>query len=130
VTSAGNPILLDLKTRYKVKGIGAETTIQSTVEIHTADDGRISMVVDKWNGKLPDGAFTQASWSQLCSFWWWVHYGEAWAWWGWSRVWWTRPLEVGWIQNKWLLKETTHRSILSFLFFWRPGLVFEELYLY
>lgn len=60
VTSAGNPITMDLKTRYKIKGIGKETTIVSKVEIHTNDKGRISMVVDRWNDKLPDGPFTKA----------------------------------------------------------------------
>lgn len=56
VKDAGNPILMDLKTRYVVKGIGKEQTIESVVAIHTDDQGKISKVEDKWNGKLPEGA--------------------------------------------------------------------------
>ena len=48
------------------------------------------MVEDKWDGKLPDGAFANVSLSQLFSPWWWLHYMEAWAFWLWSFVWYTR----------------------------------------
>jgi hypothetical protein len=48
---------MDLKTRYVVKGIGKEQTIQSIVAIHTNADGtKIVKVEDKWNGELPDSA--------------------------------------------------------------------------
>ncbi|KAA8626049.1 SnoaL-2 domain containing protein [Pyrenophora tritici-repentis] len=60
VKDAGNPILMDLKTRYVVKGIGKETTIESVVAIYTDEQGKISKVEDKWNGKLPDGAIANA----------------------------------------------------------------------
>ncbi|KAF2089368.1 hypothetical protein K490DRAFT_63505 [Saccharata proteae CBS 121410] len=60
VTSAGNPISMDLKTRYKVKGIGAEQTIQSVVNIYVDGQGKIEKVEDKWDGKLPEGSIQNA----------------------------------------------------------------------
>ncbi|OAL53830.1 hypothetical protein IQ07DRAFT_640858 [Pyrenochaeta sp. DS3sAY3a] len=60
VTDAGNPILVDLKAKYTVKGINVEQTIQSVVAIHLDAEGKISKVEDKWNGKLPDGAISNA----------------------------------------------------------------------
>lgn len=59
VTSAGNPISMDLTTRYKVKGVGKETTINSKINIFT-DGGKIQRVEDKWDGKLPDSSITNA----------------------------------------------------------------------
>jgi hypothetical protein len=55
VRDAGNPILMDLKTKYVVRGIGKEQMIQSLVAIHLDDQGKISKVEDKWNGELPEG---------------------------------------------------------------------------
>ncbi|OLN86549.1 hypothetical protein CCHL11_08525 [Colletotrichum chlorophyti] len=60
VTSAGNPIELNLKNSYTVKGIKAEQTMDSVVQIEVGDDGKITKVFDKWNNDLPDGAFSQA----------------------------------------------------------------------
>ncbi|KAF2651326.1 hypothetical protein K491DRAFT_607186 [Lophiostoma macrostomum CBS 122681] len=60
VKDAGNPILLDLKTRYVIKGIGKEQTIQSLVAIHLDGEGKIQKVEDKWDGELPEGAITNA----------------------------------------------------------------------
>ncbi|KAI9892518.1 MAG: hypothetical protein M1814_001475 [Vezdaea aestivalis] len=61
VTSSGNPITLDMKTTYKVKGIGTEHTIESTVLIHVDEaEGKITHVQDKWDGKLPEGAIANA----------------------------------------------------------------------
>ncbi|KAI9838338.1 MAG: hypothetical protein M1819_005606 [Sarea resinae] len=57
VTNAGNPIAMDLKTRYKVKGLGTEKVIDSKVNIFYDSMGKITKVEDKWNGKLPDNAF-------------------------------------------------------------------------
>jgi len=59
VTSSGNPIELDLKTMYKVKGLGTEQTIASKVKIFTKDD-KITKVEDRWNDELPDSAFKNA----------------------------------------------------------------------
>jgi hypothetical protein len=63
VKSAGNPIELDLKTRYKVKGLGSEKTIQSLIAIHTTGEGeamRIMKVEDKWDGSIEDGPVKNA----------------------------------------------------------------------
>jgi hypothetical protein len=57
VTSSGNPITMDLKTRYKVKGVGIEKIIDSKINIFVGKDGKIEKVEDKWNGKLPDSTF-------------------------------------------------------------------------
>jgi len=61
VTSSGNPITMDLKTRYVVKGINKEQTIQSVIEIKTTADGsKIEYVADKWDGELPDSSIKNA----------------------------------------------------------------------
>ncbi|KAF1911055.1 hypothetical protein BDU57DRAFT_462210 [Ampelomyces quisqualis] len=60
VKDAGNPILMDLRTRYVIKGINKEQTIQSLVAIHLDDQGKISKVEDKWDGKLPEGSISEA----------------------------------------------------------------------
>jgi len=61
VTDAGNPIAMDLKTRYVIKGIGKEQTIASKVMIFWDEQsGKITKVQDKWDGKLPDSSFTNA----------------------------------------------------------------------
>ncbi|KAH7403671.1 hypothetical protein BKA64DRAFT_641639 [Cadophora sp. MPI-SDFR-AT-0126] len=61
ITSSGNPITLDMKTRYKVKGIGAEKVIESVIRIHTDEEGeRITGVEDRWNGNIPEGAIATA----------------------------------------------------------------------
>ncbi|KAK1460790.1 hypothetical protein CMEL01_15087, partial [Colletotrichum melonis] len=59
VTSAGNPIELELKNSYTVKGIKTEQTMESVVQIQVGDDGKIVKVNDKWNNDLPEGAFSQ-----------------------------------------------------------------------
>lgn len=61
VKDAGNPILMDLKTRYVIKGIEKEQIISSVVTIHLDSEGKIQKVQDKWNGKLPDGAIANVS---------------------------------------------------------------------
>ncbi|KAH9905470.1 hypothetical protein F4778DRAFT_779806 [Xylariomycetidae sp. FL2044] len=56
VTSAGNPIELDLSNAYVVKGIKKEQVIDSRVRIHVGADGRtIEKVEDRWNDELPEG---------------------------------------------------------------------------
>ncbi|KAF2643538.1 hypothetical protein P280DRAFT_394198 [Massarina eburnea CBS 473.64] len=60
VTDAGNPILMDLKTRYVIKGINKEQTIQSVVAIHLDEQGKVRKVEDKWDGKLPDSSIANA----------------------------------------------------------------------
>jgi hypothetical protein len=62
VTSSGNPIEMDLKTRYVIAGIQKEQTIESKVTIsYNESSGQITKVQDKWNGKLPDNAFADVS---------------------------------------------------------------------
>ncbi|KDN63405.1 hypothetical protein CSUB01_11904 [Colletotrichum sublineola] len=68
VTSAGNPIKLELKNSYTVKGVKAEQTMESVVQIEVGDDGKIVKVNDKWNNNLPDGAFSQVRDSLQVSF--------------------------------------------------------------
>ncbi|KAK5113772.1 hypothetical protein LTR62_003156 [Meristemomyces frigidus] len=59
VKDAGNPIKMDLDTRYVVKGLGKEQKIHSLIEI-TMEGDKISKVADKWDGKLPEGSIAQA----------------------------------------------------------------------
>lgn len=88
VVSAGNPIGMDLKTRYVTKGISKEQTISSRINIfYDKDTGKITKVQDKWDGELPDSSFKNVSTEQLLDPWWWVHYAEGWAWWLWSFTW-------------------------------------------
>ena len=85
---------MDLKTRYKVKGIGKEQTIASKVNIFYDSTGKIEKVQDKWDGNLPDSSIKNVSLGQLISPFWWLHYAEAWLFWLWSLVWWTWPWQV------------------------------------
>ena len=62
VTKAGNPIEMDLKTRYVVKGLNKEQTIESKILIaYDSTSGKITKVQDKWDGKLPDSSFKDVS---------------------------------------------------------------------
>jgi hypothetical protein len=105
VKSAGNPIAIDMKTRYKVKGIGKETTIDSVVNIFVDEaTGKISKVEDRWNGNLPESSFQNvSSVFQLLSPFWWVKYAEGWAFWMWSFVWYTWP---------WMVRSTRFLMVL------------------
>ncbi|QSZ28881.1 hypothetical protein DSL72_003386 [Monilinia vaccinii-corymbosi] len=67
VTSAGNPVVLGLKTRYVLKGLGKEQVIESQVRIWTEGGGaqggdmKIVKVEDAWGGEVPsEGAFAKA----------------------------------------------------------------------
>ncbi|THX62736.1 hypothetical protein D6D08_08415 [Aureobasidium pullulans] len=90
VTSSGNPISMNMKTRYVVKGIGKEQTISSVVNIFH-EGGKITKVEDKWDGKLPDGAIANVSFNQLLNPFWWANCTWAWIFYLWSFVWWTWP---------------------------------------
>jgi hypothetical protein len=60
VTSAGNPIRMNLSQRYKVKGIGTEKTISSVIEIKTTEDqSKIVKVQDNWSGEAPPSGAIQ-----------------------------------------------------------------------
>ncbi|MCJ1314493.1 hypothetical protein MMC25_008175 [Agyrium rufum] len=61
VTSAGNPIEMDMRTRYVVKGISKEQIIDSKIRIaYDKTSGKITKVEDKWDGQLPDSSFKNA----------------------------------------------------------------------
>lgn len=96
---------MELRTRYVIKGIGKQQTINSIVNIATTPDGKISKVEDKWNGNLPESAFVNVSVEKILTFHWWTHYVEGWAWWTWSFWWYTWP---------WLV-----RYLVGFGDFWR-----------
>ena len=104
VTSAGNPIEMDLKTRYVVKGIGKEQIINSKIKIWH-EDGKISKVHDEWDGKLPESGIVQVSerYTPLLSPLWWLKYGEGWTYTLWSLVWGSFACRVS-------PRELTHRS--------------------
>ena len=84
VTDGGNPMLMDLRQCYVVKGIGKATEIQSTIAVWT-DQGKITRVEDRWNGDLPDGAIKNVSLLNLLGLI---------LWWIWSLTWETRIWRV------------------------------------
>ncbi len=106
MTSAGNPITLDLKTRYVVKGLGSEKVINSKVNIHTDSAGeKIVKVEDRWDGEIPEGPVAKVG--DLFSFhglsvvagrvlnpFWWGRYWRDWGFYGLSVIWETRGWEV------------------------------------
>jgi hypothetical protein len=61
VRDAGNPMLMDLRIKYVVRGLGKEQMIQSEVAIHLDEEGKIKKVEDKWNGELPEGVISNVS---------------------------------------------------------------------
>ena len=55
---------MDLKSTYKVKGLGVEKTIESVIKIGTDSTGeKITSVEDRWNGEIPEGPI-----ATVCSF--------------------------------------------------------------
>lgn len=105
VTKAGNPIEMDLKTRYVVKGLGKEQIINSKVAIYYDNaTGKITKCEDRWDGTLPDSSFKDvSSLAQLLSLWWWLHYAESWCFWLWSLTWRTWP---------WLVRDVSAHLLL------------------
>jgi hypothetical protein len=95
VTSAANPILMELRNRYVIRGIGKEQTIDSVVAIYTDASGKIQKVEDRWNGKLPEASVLNVSPTfLLLSPLWWMQYCLAWAFWFWSWTWETKTWRV------------------------------------
>lgn len=95
ITSSGNPISLNMTTRYVVKGINKEQKISSVVNIYLNKEGKIEKVEDKWDGKLPDSSIKDvSSIFQLANPLWWMNYSMGWAFWSWSFVWYTWPWMV------------------------------------
>ena len=110
MTDGGNPIGIDVRMRYVVKGVNKEQIIDSKVLIHyDKATGKITQVQDKWDGQLPDSSFKNVSFEQVLSPWWWVHYAEGWAWYVWSFTWDTWWWQVGFYQREtdFLLATTT-----------------------
>lgn len=97
VKDAGNPIRMDMETRYVVKGLGKEQIIKSEIEIWMEGD-KISKVADKWDGKLPDSGIANVS--LLNPFTWW-RYGEGWTFYLWSFVWETSLWRVSVEHSSW-----------------------------
>lgn len=64
VVSAGNPMEMKLKTRYKVKGVGSEQTIDSVIQVETlggaGGEMRVKKVFDKWDGSIEEGPVRKA----------------------------------------------------------------------
>ena len=87
VTAGGNPITMDMKNRYVVKGIEKEQTINSVVNIFLDSAGKIERLEDKWDGKLPESGIANVSLFSPSS---WLRYYEGWAFWLWSFAWNTR----------------------------------------
>jgi hypothetical protein len=84
---------MDLKTRYKVKGLGMEKIIESVIKIYTNESGdRITQVEDRWNGNIPEGAFVKVS--LLNPFWWMNAFGIV-SFWVFCSICWIKPWEVG-----------------------------------
>lgn len=50
-----------MSNKYVVKGIKKEQIMNSVVRIFLGADGKIEKVEDRWNGKLPEGAFSEVS---------------------------------------------------------------------
>ena len=99
---------MDMRTRYVIKGIGKEQTIDSKINIsYNQATGKITKVEDKWDGKLPDSSFSNVSIEQLLSPWWYLHYVESWGWRLWSftwNMWWWQVcatnIDMGWIDAR------------------------------
>lgn len=61
VTSSGNPITMNLSTKYVLKGLGTEKQIDSVVDIYLdKSTGKIERVEDKWGGEIGQGSVVNA----------------------------------------------------------------------
>lgn len=52
---------MELSNMYTVKGIKSEKVIDSIVRIRVDGEGKIEMLEDRWNGKLPEGTIADVS---------------------------------------------------------------------
>ena len=55
VTDAGNPISMDLVTKYTVKGVKTSKVMESKVKIWVSERGLIEKLEDRWGGELNEG---------------------------------------------------------------------------
>ena len=106
VTSSGNPISVDLKTRYVVKGVGQEKIIASVLNIFLNDKGNITKLEDKWDGSLPESGIKNVS---VLNPWSWLEYYGNWAFWFWSWIWYTRL---------WMVRAAAHVVMIPRQTFW------------
>ena len=53
---------MEMRNKYKVKGIGSEQVVESKIKIWASPDGtKITRVEDRWDDKLPEGGFKTVS---------------------------------------------------------------------
>jgi hypothetical protein len=61
VRDAGNPILIDSRIKYTLRGLGTQQLLQSEVAVHLDEEGKISKVEDRWDGELSEGVMSTVS---------------------------------------------------------------------
>ncbi|RKF77233.1 hypothetical protein GcM1_221053 [Golovinomyces cichoracearum] len=91
IISSGNPIILNMKTRYKIKLVGMDQIISSQVKIYMSiSNSKIIRVDDQWCGKIPDEIFDLPRLSQFLSLCWWLRTANTICFYFFSLIWWTR----------------------------------------
>ncbi|RKF82360.1 hypothetical protein GcM3_025032 [Golovinomyces cichoracearum] len=91
IISSGNPIIINMKTRYKIKLIGMDQIISSQVKIFmSVSNSKIIRVDDQWCGKIPDEIFDLQRISQFFSLCWWLRTANTICFYFFSLIWWTR----------------------------------------
>lgn len=86
VVSDKNPIEIEMRTRYTLKAVKKATEISSVVKVWVGDGtgsdlgvkekegvpnaegdrGKIVRLEDRWNGKLPEGVFSEVCSASVC----------------------------------------------------------------
>jgi hypothetical protein len=61
VKDAGNPMLVDLRINYVIRGLDKKQMVQSVAAIYLDDEGRISKVEDRWDGQASEGGISEVS---------------------------------------------------------------------
>jgi hypothetical protein len=65
VKDAGNPMLMDLRVNYVIRGLNKEQMIQSVVAVYLDGEGKIERVEDRWDGELPEGVIGEVRCDQV-----------------------------------------------------------------
>jgi hypothetical protein len=60
-SQAGNPLLMDLRTRYMIRGIESEQVVQSEVRVWVDGEGMVERVEDRWGGEGEGGVVGNVS---------------------------------------------------------------------